>query len=389
MSEFKILIVGAGIAGLSLSRSLHKLGICHTIIDKENGPNTEGAGIALPFNAVRALKALGIADKVLALAHKVNAINYVKATGKLLAKSDLSQPPFENDQFIALRRSDLHAELRSDTQQAVHYGCRINAIKANTSSNSVTCSLPELNGEYDLVVAADGVNSATRSLVYKHKKLVYEHDIVTWRFLHKMPNHNIQPTYYLGKTDVFMIYPVSPDEVYCYAHIHSQSRFFNAEASAISNMKRLFSTYAEPIPTILTSVSEKDVIQGKLKSVVSPNYYFQRVAFIGDAANACSPLLQQGAASAFEDALCLSECLAHFDPDIALKKYKTLRKARVEWTVNYSDSPLKAAVKMEKAIPRFLRNLIIKLIGPLNVYGWKKLATGKRLQYLTPNGIRH
>ncbi len=385
MSKIKILIVGAGIAGLSLSRSFRKQGINHTIIDKENGPTNSGAGIALPFNAVRALQELGIAEDVLARSHRVNEINYLTSSGKLLANGQLDQFPFENDEFIALKRGELHATLASDIHPSVNYGCRIKSITPGDSSNHVTLSLPELSGDYDLVIAADGVNSATRSLVFKHKKLVYEHDIVTWRFIVKQSNHQKQPAYYLGNTDIFMIYPISGDELYCYGHVHTRARTFNPDSSSHRNLKKIFARYANPIPEILSEVSEKDVIEGKLKSVVRPNYYHQRVAFIGDAANACSPLLQQGAAAAFEDALCLSKCLETYELDTALKTYKSLRKARVDWTVNYSDSPLKVIENMEKPIPRLLRNLLIRCLGPLNVYGWKKLATQKKLQYMIPS----
>lgn len=60
----KILISGAGIAGLSLARQLKKLNIPFKIIERRSHLITEGACIALPANAVKALRYLGLGDRI-------------------------------------------------------------------------------------------------------------------------------------------------------------------------------------------------------------------------------------------------------------------------------------------------------------------------------------
>lgn len=68
-----ILISGAGIAGLCLARQLKRHGIAYTMIEKKSQLDAVGAGIALPANAVRALRHIGLAEFVDTL-HQVNRI---------------------------------------------------------------------------------------------------------------------------------------------------------------------------------------------------------------------------------------------------------------------------------------------------------------------------
>jgi 2-polyprenyl-6-methoxyphenol hydroxylase-like FAD-dependent oxidoreductase len=68
----RILIVGAGIAGLALGRALRVHGLVPEIIERAVSWPDRGAGLYLPGNGVRALGALGLADKVLARAIRMS-----------------------------------------------------------------------------------------------------------------------------------------------------------------------------------------------------------------------------------------------------------------------------------------------------------------------------
>jgi len=60
----KILISGAGIAGLCLARELKKLKIPFLLIEKKKKLSCEGAGIALPANAMKALRQMALAEVI-------------------------------------------------------------------------------------------------------------------------------------------------------------------------------------------------------------------------------------------------------------------------------------------------------------------------------------
>lgn len=61
----RVLIVGAGIAGLSLAIALKRQGLNPEIVERQAALPTYGAGIYLVGNAMRALRSLNLDDRVL------------------------------------------------------------------------------------------------------------------------------------------------------------------------------------------------------------------------------------------------------------------------------------------------------------------------------------
>ena len=62
----RVLVVGAGIAGLATARALRDVDIDVEVVERRTGAPSPGLGLNLPGNAVRALNALGLAEQVLA-----------------------------------------------------------------------------------------------------------------------------------------------------------------------------------------------------------------------------------------------------------------------------------------------------------------------------------
>jgi hypothetical protein len=68
MDHCRILIVGAGLAGLALARALGQAGLAPELIEGQAGWGVAGTGIYLPANGVRALRTLGLEGAVAARA---------------------------------------------------------------------------------------------------------------------------------------------------------------------------------------------------------------------------------------------------------------------------------------------------------------------------------
>ena len=60
----QILIVGGGIAGLSLATALRRQGYTPELVERSTAWPAVGAGINLPANGVRVLRALGLGEAV-------------------------------------------------------------------------------------------------------------------------------------------------------------------------------------------------------------------------------------------------------------------------------------------------------------------------------------
>lgn len=359
----RILIVGAGIAGLSMARALKKYDIETTIIEKESSISQSGLGIALPANATKALEYLGLKERTLSFSYKVDEISYSKPSGELLSKASLSQEILAYSEFVALMRKDLINVLNSSDFK-IHFDCSLETLEDRGGEVFTKFT----NGEeniWDLVIAADGINSRVRELSFG-QNTPKEFNIKTWRFLADLSIENIQPNYYIGKDSAFMIYPVSSSKAYCYAH---QCNFTNNDFT----LEKTFRQYCSTVKDIIKNVSKDNIISGKLKSVESMEFFKGNVAFIGDASSACSPMLQQGAASALEDSITLAHSLSCNSVEIALSKYEKIRNERVSWIVNKSDYPMTKIENGTSFLFYLFRNQIIKRKGPINVQYWREL----------------
>lgn len=79
----RILIVGAGIAGLAMHRALSLLGLKATVVERSNFAGVGGAALFLTGNAVRALGELGLIEAVIDRSHPILHQRFCDEDGRL------------------------------------------------------------------------------------------------------------------------------------------------------------------------------------------------------------------------------------------------------------------------------------------------------------------
>lgn len=369
----KILIVGAGIAGLCLARQLKQAQIAFTLIEKNPAEIIpRGAGIALPANAVKILRHLGLGAHIDRQAHPVHQIIYTDMSGTTLSAASLLEPPLNIDRFVALPRHVFHTILATDLIPAIHFETTITEMQQTEQGVNVKFNSKLPAEKFSAVIGADGINSSVRQFAFADFALT-DLGVTVWRWRCRYPTQDLQPTYMLGREALFMAYPIGPEEVYCYAHLVDRA---NADLTSTQHQTLLTKYFsmaggiAKKMLAILPGNSA--IIASRLRSVAKPCFANNRIALIGDAAHACSPMLQQGAAGALEDVIALVELLKHFPAPLALTHYANFRAERVNWIVATSDNPLKMFANMDEKMQLMLEQTIREK-GPLNVQGWKKL----------------
>src|SRR6266508_3447023 len=112
MERCRILVVGAGLAGLALARALRQAGFAPEVIERADAWNGAGTGMYLPANGVRALRALGLEAAVAGRAAPIPSQRLLDHRGRLLADIDLRQLWGDVGPCLALPRVDLHQVLR-------------------------------------------------------------------------------------------------------------------------------------------------------------------------------------------------------------------------------------------------------------------------------------
>lgn len=369
-----ILIIGAGIAGLAMYRALQQHGITAQIIEKQSQWASVGTGIALPANAVAGFDRIGLRAALLQIAHPVTQVEYALADGTTLAKASLLEPPLNEQPFVALTRRELIALLATGVN-AVRFNTTVRQLKMD--SHGVNVALNSGSTErYDLVIAADGIHSATRAMVLP---AVRPHDfgMTTWRFIMTGDTQSLHPIYYLGNDDAFMLYPIARDKIYCYAHLADPKAILQRR-NPITVLRQHFANYTNAVTSALAHIDhEAEITVGRIESVDTDVAVAQRVVLIGDALHGCPPTLQQGTAQALADALALSSHLATQDIDTALRQYTHERLPQFRWVVKQSNQIMKLGKLGKYWLGRVLRNYKVRHQGPANVVGWRQLLRGE------------
>ena len=345
----RVLVVGAGIAGLALARALRRRGITPEIVERMSEWQAGGAGLYLPGNAVRALAELGIGPAVGARANPIGRQRILDHRGRLLAEIDVDRYWEGVGGCVAIPRAALHEALRDASAEVpVRLGLSVTALE-NGDEPSVTFS-DGSTGHYDVIVGADGVNSTIRRLALGGPTARYVGQ-ACWRFVADGFPDLRDWTVMLGRGRTVLTVALGQGLVYCYADVNTS----DPGGAAREDWRGLFAEFADPVPRLLEQAA--DAYFASIEEVVPPAWTARHVVLVGDAAHASSPNMAQGAAMAVEDVLVLAELLAAEQRlDRALAGYEERRKARVAWVQEQTHRRDRT-----RNLPPIVRNLTLRL----------------------------
>jgi len=170
MTRHQVLIVGAGPTGLVLALWLAKLGVKVRIIDKTEGPGTTSRALAVQARTLELYRQLGIADAVVALGHKVPAVNLwvrgERAARVAFAAIGEDLTPFP---FLKILPQDEHEKLLIEYLAGfgVAVERRTELVGFTDGAGGVTARLRGPDGaeetcEADYIAGCDGARSVVR-----------------------------------------------------------------------------------------------------------------------------------------------------------------------------------------------------------------------------------
>ncbi len=347
--DLRVLIVGAGIAGLALARALKQRGVTPEVVERVAEWEPSGAGMYLPANAVRALDGLGIGPAVAAHANQIGHQRFLDHRGRALADIELDRIWSSVGECVAIHREALHELLREATADVpVRLGTSVNRIE-DGESPQVTFT-DGSSGTYDLVVGADGIRSKVRELALGGPDAGYVGQ-ASWRFVSDGFPELSDWTVMLGRGRSFLTVALGDGVVYCYADINTR----DPANVANGDWRELFADFADPVPRLLEGARVAHF--APIEEVVPPAWRAGRTVLVGDAAHASSPNMAQGVAMAVEDALVLAEVLTADQPvEEALAAYEKRRHARVAFVQEQTHRRDRT-----RSLPAAVRNLTLRL----------------------------
>jgi FAD-dependent urate hydroxylase len=353
--DVRILVVGAGISGLAVARTLTRAGFSAEIVERQPVWDEAGTGIYLPGNAARALRALGLEQAVAERGVLIPRQHVSDERGRLLVEVDLAELWDGVGPCLALHRADLHAVLLEGARDVpLRMGADVRGLRELNGSVSVEFG-DGTAGEYDLVIGADGIRSTVRRLAFGDDATARPVGQVGWRFVTACPPEITTWSVMLGHRTAFLTIPVGDGRVYCYCDVVSPSG-----GDRHDDLDQLFSGYAEPVPELLDSVAALDLVhRSAIEEVALDSWVRGRVVLVGDAAHATSPNMAEGAAMALEDALVLAECLGRLESvSEALSAFEARRRPRTDWVRAQTHRRDRT-----RYLPVAIRNAVLRAFG--------------------------
>ncbi len=321
MKNQHVLVLGAGIAGLSTALMLAKSGVGVTVLEARTDWDIVGAGLTLSGPSFRAIEALGILQDVLEQGHAHPGIKVHDPQGRYL--KTLISPAIHSHTGNALPgaggilRSTLHHILLKHLNAwgaQVQMGLSCLSLKQVTShKQSNACVQVVLSDgrelDVDAVVVAEGLFSQTRQTLFPASPPPTLTGQACWRLVIDRPHQVDHRFFYLGGSVKVGLTPVSAQQMYLFLleEIAQKPKRDASELPVI--LKNLLAEFSGELRDIADGLHPTShIVYRPLEAhLLKAPWHIGCIALVGDAAHATTPQLASGAAMAMEDGIVLAQ----------------------------------------------------------------------------------
>jgi len=337
-----ILIVGAGIGGLTAALALLQRGHDVEVYEQAEQLGELGAGVQISANGSRVLFALGLEAALRAVwcepAGKEIRLWNTGETWKLFDLGAESAARYGAPYFM-IHRGDLHQVLIDAVRALKPDAIRLRARCTGFEDDGRSVTLHLANGEPingDALIAADGVHSVIRKQLFGGDTAQFT-GCVAWRGL--IPVAKLPPRFarnvgvnWVGPGGHVINYLLRRGELFNFVGIVERSDWRVESWTDKGTREECaadFPGWHEDIHELIRNI-EQPYKWALLSRDTFGRYTIGRATLVGDAAHATLPMLAQGANMAIEDGMVLARCMSLTELPIAvrLERYNVVRHDR-------------------------------------------------------------
>ena len=342
LNKPKILIAGAGIAGLTTALALVRRGFQVELYEQAPELREVGAGIQISSNGMLVFAELGIADRVLAVSATPERREIRQwDTGQTWSSFELGAASIATygHPHIAIFRPDLLLALAEAVREAASNALRLGRKVSGCSQDGDRVTLHFEDGTSatgDALIGADGIHSVIRNALPGTDSPEFS-GIVGWRGvipMERLPIHLRRHvvTIWVGPGSHVVLYPLRKGELMNFVGI-VEGEDWRIESwstrGAREQLAAAFAGWHADVATVAKAIEQPFIGALMLRRPLS-QWCIDRVTLAGDACHPTLPFLAQGAVMAIEDGQILARALDAYRDNVkgAFESYAAARQQR-------------------------------------------------------------
>lgn len=359
MSTIKTaMIVGGGIGGLVTALKLHRTGISVKVFESVETIKALGVGINLLPHSVRVLTDLGLAEELEQTGLPTAELMYVNKFGQKIWQEDRGinagykwpQYSIHRGRLQMLLLKTVKDQLGEEAVLTGHHLTSFENEKDSVAAHFENKKTGESLGTYraDIMIAADGIHSVVRKFFYPNEGLPKYSGRILWRGITEAtPYLTGRSMIMAGYQDQkFVAYPICPDTaaqgsslINWIAELNVETMPDRADWNKEIDKEKFAPAFKNwdfgwlNVPKIIEeaeAVYEFPMVDRD----PLPQWTFERITLLGDAAHPMYPIGSNGASQAILDADALGQMIAEQQEQDAVTTLKAYEALRREATAN-------------------------------------------------------
>jgi FAD-dependent urate hydroxylase len=337
--SLRILVVGAGVGGISIARGLLRDGFDVTVFERRPDVQAGGGAVTIWSNGATVLEQLGV--DMDGAGQLVSTVRVLTSAGRALVTFDVAAIADRLGAPVRMvpRRVLLERLLEGFPVDRIQ--CNSRAVKVVSAHDGVRVEFEDgSSARGDLVIGADGLHSMVRDVVGAQD--AEPTGWCSWGGLLTVPDLVADKHVALvvvGECGNLGLWPAGGSELQWWFDLPWSSDFLRPERP-IEMIRSYFTGWSDPVDRVLAALTDEDLAP-------SPYPHFRHpiarqgqgpLTLLGDAAHTMPPTLAQGTNQALLDTMVLCKALSDLkegangsngDLSGALRRYEKARRRKV------------------------------------------------------------